>query len=143
MAKIYCINDYKLYAEMVGLMLERKGGHEVIADILPLDMAEIEAFGPDLIILNLVRKLDSLGAGGMHDFDTEVEGARALKFVNAAPALSRYPVVITAMAVLERDLPKGLRYEAFVEVPQKLDNLLEIIEKIVRTRDKGHPLLPD
>lgn len=143
MAKIFCINDYKLYAEMVAIMLERKGGHEVLADILPLDIAEIEAFNPDLIILNLVRKLDSLGAGGMHDFDTEVEGARAVRAVNASPELERFPLVITAMAVLERDLPKGLRYEAFVEVPQKLDNLLEIIDKIVRTYEKGHPLLPD
>lgn len=130
MAKVLCVNDFKLYSEMVSLLLHRKGGHDVRTEIVPFAVQEIEEFQPDVIILNLVRKMEALRSP-LADFYSEVDGARAYRALAAHPSLSRYPIVLTAIAVEERELPKTLPYVAFIEVPGKLDQLLEIIDRIV------------
>lgn len=132
MAKILCIDDYKLYSEMVGMMLEKKGRHNVKSDILPFDMEDIRSFNPDVIVLSLVRKTEALGAP-LHDFFTEVDGAKAFRAITENPDLLRYPIVITGIAIRESEIPKGLEYLAFLEVPARLDYLLEVIDRITRT----------
>lgn len=134
MARILCVDDYKLYAEMVGTMLRTRGGHEVKTDIVPLVLEDVREFAPDVVVINLVRKAESLRSA-IHDFYTEVEGAKALREFNENPDLM-YPLVITALAVEERDVPKEVGYQAFVEVPQKLDYLLDIVEKLARAHAK-------
>lgn len=56
MAKVLVINDFHTYSEMISLLIEKKGGHEVQADILPFEAAQVHAFAPDVIVLSLVRK---------------------------------------------------------------------------------------
>lgn len=142
MAKILCIDDFVLYAEMVARMLKRRGNHEVRAEILPLSPQEIQAFEPDLLIVNLVRKSEVLRSRIAH-FYTEVDGAKALRFVVQDPLLNRFPLIITALAVEEAELPPEVidRYLAFVEVPLKFDNLLEIIDRVVAA--KGQAMAPE
>jgi hypothetical protein len=147
MAKVLCINDYPAYAEMVGAMLEKKGGHLVQNETVPISFKAIEAFDPDVIVINLVRKLETISAGGMTDFYTDVEGAKAFRELTLASSREplRWPIVVTSLAVLEQEVPKDecLKYVAFVEVPQKLDQLNAIIEKIAASRREQEGLLPE
>lgn len=140
MARVLCINDYLVYSEMFALLLQKKGGHEVMALIVPFEIPRIRAFNPDVILVNLVRKAEALGAP-IHDFYTQVDGARALRAIQESPDTRDFPLVITAMAVTEAELPKGLDYVAFVEVPGKLDHLLMIIDQI--TQGRGQAMAPE
>ena len=142
MGRILCIDDYPLYAEMVAEMLRKRGGHEVRADVVPLDLDEVRAFDPDVVVVNLVRRLESITAGGMRDFYHEVEGAKAFHFM-ATDGLAHIPLVVTGLAVSEMDVPPDVRYEAFIEVPQKLDALVRTIDKLVAARRKGAEIAPE
>lgn len=128
MARVLCIDDYPLYAEMVAAMLREKG-HEVLALTVPLALDEALAFEPGVILLNLVRKAEVLGRPISH-FETEVDGAKALIALGRHAAAGRIPLIVTALAVEESALPPGLRYEAFVNIPSGLPQLLVAIEQI-------------
>lgn len=142
MARILCIDDYPMYAELVASMLRQKGGHEVKSDIVPLDVDSVKKFNPDIIIINLVRRLESISHGGMTNFYHEVEGSKAFH-VFATDGMKEYPLIITGLAVSEMDLPGDLRYESFVEIPQKLDKLMIAIDKVVAARKEGSDIIPE
>lgn len=133
MARILCINDYKLYSELIALMLQRKGQHEVRVAIVPFALREIEEYQPDLIILNLVRKMEALRSP-LADFYAEVDGAKSLRALKDHLDVGQFPLIITAVAVEERELPPGYEYLAFIEVPSKFDYMLETLDRIVATR---------
>lgn len=129
MARILCVNDFKAYSEMVAHTLRVKGGHVADSIIVPFGADAIEAYAPDVLVLNLVRKVEALGAP-LTDFYTQVDGARAFRALIENPQLCRCPIVLTSIAVLEFEVPPGLPYVAFIEVPQKMDNLLLILDHI-------------
>jgi CheY-like chemotaxis protein len=141
LAKILCIDDYQLYAEMIGTMLERYGHHQVKVDVVPLVMDEVLAFDPDVIVLNLVRKAEVLGAP-IHDFYREVDGGKALQALAKAEEIKDIPVVLTALAVRETEVPLGLHYEAFIEIPQKIDVLRHTIDRLATARRKDSDVAP-
>lgn len=136
MAKILCIDDYQFYADMIALILEKRGGYEVKTAIYPLNLGEIENFSPDLILLNLVRKIETLGTA-LQDFYTEVNGAKALKALSENPLTEKAPLVVTAMGVTEEELPKGFHYKAFLPIPERIDYLMDTIKKIVESKGEG------
>lgn len=142
MARVLCLDDYLVYAEMVGLMLKQKGGHEVKIDVVPLVIEDVLAFDPDVIVINLVRKTEALGAP-LRDFFREVDGAKAFKELAAAPETKAYPIVLTALALREVELPLGLHYEAFIEVPQKVDYLLHTIDRLAKAKREGLHIVPE
>lgn len=142
MARVLCLDDYRMYAEMVGTMLRQKGGHEVKIDVVPLVMDEVVAFDPDVIVINLVRKMETLGSP-LQDFFREVEGAKAFQELRAAPETERYPIVLTALAVREVEVPEGLRYEAFIEVPQRIEHLLHTIDRLTIAHRKDSKIVPE
>lgn len=135
MARVLCIDDYPLYAEMVALMLEKKGGHTVKTEIVPLDLEEVRRYDPDVIVVNLVRKQEVLGSP-LHDFASEVDGAKALHALVESPLTEQYALIITAIAVEERAIPKGIPYLAFIEIPQKLDMLNQAVIKVAASRKR-------
>lgn len=141
MAKILCIDDYQLYAEMIGNMLGRYGHHQVKVDVVPLVMDEVLAFAPDVIVLNLVRKAEVLGAP-VHDFFREVDGAKALQALSSAPELKDIPLVITALAVRETEVPLGFQYEAFIEIPQKIEVLRHTVDRLAAARRQDSDVAP-
>ena len=135
MARVLSIDDHPFYAEMLALMLQKKGGHEVRSMIVPFELQQLRDFDPDVILLNLVRKTEALGAP-IHDFDAQVEGAHALRVFQQDGALRDYPIVLTAMALTEDELPAGLDYVAFLQVPDQLDLLIQVIDQIKGSHGK-------
>ena len=93
-------------------------------------------------LMRMVAGLESITAGGMRNFYHEVEGAKAVQFM-ATDGLASTPIVLTGLAVSEMDVPSDVRYEAFIEVPQKLDALLRTIDKLVGARRKGAQIAPE
>ena len=141
MAKVLCIDDFRMYAEMIGTMLAQKGGHEVRVDVVPLSLDEIRAYDPDVIVINLVRKAEVLGFP-VQNFYREVDGAKAVQAIAQSPLTGDYPIVLTALALKESELPADLRYEAFIEVPQKIDYLLHTINRLAQARRNGDDVAP-
>jgi CheY-like chemotaxis protein len=145
--RILCVDDYPIYADMIAMMLEKRGGHTVQSEIVPVSLKVIERFKPDVIIVTLVRKLETLSAGGMQDFFSDVEGAKAFREIAKAARAGQlpWPIVVTSLAVLERELPhdEGLDYVAFLEIPQKLDVLLVIIQKILEAKAEDAKIIPE
>lgn len=133
MARIVILDDYPHYAEMVGIYLHAKG-HEVMADVIPFDLEAIQRFGPELVVVSLVRKVEALGQP-LIDFYKEVDGARAMIQLQESGSLLGVPVVLTAIAVTERELPDAAVYDAFVEFPQEINMLLRMIERLPKKPD--------
>jgi hypothetical protein len=134
---VLSVDDFQMYAEMVGALIKDRGGHEVRVMINPILVEEVEAFAPDVVVLNLVRKPETISSGGLRDFFTEVDGARAFKVLAPLCKQRGWPMVITALAVAERDVPQEYPYDAFVEVPHRLDYLLHSIGRLVTARQHG------
>jgi hypothetical protein len=137
MAKITTIDDYPLYAHMVADFLRSQGGHEVQTMVWPIMPSEIASFGPSVIVVALVRKIESIGHGPMHDFYTEVDGAKAFRELASGAAGRGIPIVLTSIGVKESEVPQDLPYDAFVPFPQELDRLLMAIDKLVKARESG------
>lgn len=127
MAKVLCVSDNPIHVVMFADMLKRRDLHEVVTMVTPLDLAAIAAWKPDVILVNLVRRIESLRSP-IANFDAEVEGARALKALQEGLEEPRPCLIVTGIAVEARHLPPGLNYAAFVEIPQRLDSLLDAIE---------------
>ena len=140
MAKVLVIDDFHTYSEMISLLIEKKSGHEVKADILPFDTGQVHAFDPDVVVLSLVRKVEAL-ASRLTDFYREVDGAKALKAFMADRELRRYPMIITGLGLEERELPPDVEYLAFVDIPHRLDYLIEMVDRVAATR--GKDILPE
>lgn len=128
MARVLCIDDFIQYSEMVAMLLSHKGGHETLPVIVPLDLTVIERFKPDVVVLNLVRKVEALGEP-LVDFYAQVDGARAYRAIAEHRELSGFTLVLTSIAVLEVEVPKLMPYLAFVDLPSKIDNLLHVVER--------------
>lgn len=129
-ARVMCIDDYQAYADMLAEMLERRG-YEVKSLVVPFGVKEIADFDPDVIVLTLVRKIEALRSP-ISDFRAEVEGAAAYRTIAETQDLHRYPIILAAIAVEQREIPGDLPYVAFVEVPQRLIELTEIIDRVVK-----------
>jgi CheY-like chemotaxis protein len=128
MARVLCIDDYPLYAQMVADLIARHG-HDVKAITLPFALEEAFEPLPDVVVLNLVRKSEALGKP-ITRFEADVDGAKALHALAAFGPAAEIPLLVTALAVEERWLPPETKYEAYFEVPQKLQQLLEAIDRL-------------
>lgn len=137
MAKILTVDDYPLYAEMVGELLRQHGHHEVKAILAPIILEEITDFDPDIIVVSLVRRLEAIGHGPLHDFYAEVDGARAWRSIASDEAMRRYPIILAVIGVREVEIPQGLPYVALVHIPHEIDLLLNAIKKILEAKARG------
>lgn len=140
MAKILCIDDFTQYAEMIALYIEREGHHKTGVEIVPFNIERIEKFKPDLIVLSIVRKMEHVREP-ITNFYSQVDGSKAFRELSNNPATSKYPLLITSVAVLESEVPKDLHYVGFVEIPGKFDNLLKIVEQVIEAR--GQTIIPE
>ena len=123
MARILCINDNPIQAERFAAMLRRGGAHDVAALVPPIDPETVVALAPDLIVVNLVRKVSALRSP-MANFEAEVEGAQTLRALLADMPDPHPPVLVTGLAVEAWELPEDLAGAAFLEVPGQLSELL-------------------
>jgi hypothetical protein len=137
MAKITTINDFPLYARMVAEFLREQAGHEVQMLLSPVLYAEIEQFGPVVIIISIVRKIETIGHGPMHDFYTEVDGAKSFRDLAQSPSTGTIPIVLASLGVKESEVPKDLKFAAFVHIPQEMDLLLTVIANLVKAQESG------
>lgn len=140
MAKILCVDDFVQYAEMVAMYLATKGKHQVKTEIVPFNLDEIRRYQPDLIVIGIVRKMEHVKEP-ITDFYTQVDGAKALRELLTNPETSGVPLVVASVAVQEVEVPRDLGYLAFIEVPSKFDNLIMVIDHILKA--KGHAMAPE
>lgn len=133
MAKVLCVSDNPIHVAMFADMLKRRDRHEVVTMVPPLDLGAIAAMAPDVILVHLVRRIEALRSP-IANFDTEVEGARALKVLLEGLPSPRPCLIVTGIAVEAHHLPPGLAYAAFVEIPQGLDQLLEAVDRLDTVR---------
>jgi hypothetical protein len=137
MAKIVTIDDYPLYAQMVADLITRERGHEVKKVLSPIVVDEITSFAPDVIVVSLVRKLESMGHGRLHDFFLEVDGGKSFREIARAPETKDIPIVLTSLGVREVEIPQDLPYVALAQFPHEIDLLLLAIDKLVLAKQKG------
>jgi CheY-like chemotaxis protein len=137
MARIVTINDYPLYAQMVADLISRERGHEVKMLLSPIVVDEITSFGPDVVVVSLVRKLESMGHGRLYDFFLEVDGAKSFREIARAPETKDIPIILSSMGVREVEIPQDLAYMALAHFPHEIDHLLLAIDKLVLAKQSG------
>ncbi|MNS52682.1 hypothetical protein D3C72_854030 [compost metagenome] len=137
MAKIVTVDDYPLYAEMVSALLREHGHHEVKAVLAPVIPDEITEFDPDIVVVSLVRRLEAIGHGPLHDFYAEVDGARAWRSLATDDATRHYPIILAVIGVRETEIPANMAYVALVHIPHEIDLLLITIRKILEAKERG------
>lgn len=137
MARIVTINDYPLYAQMVADLISRERGHEVKMLLSPIIVDEITSFEPDVIVVSLVRKLESMGHGSLQDFFLEVDGAKSFREIARSPETKDVPIILSSMGVREVEIPQDLAYISLAHFPHEIDLLLLAIDKVVQAREKG------
>jgi hypothetical protein len=133
MAKVVILDDHPNYAEMVANYLTEHG-HHVMPDVIPFDVPAIERFGADVLVVSLVRKIEVLGQP-ITDFYKEVDGSRALLQLQEHASMKGLPLVLTAIAVAERELPPELEYQAYVDFPREIGILLRMVERLAKRPD--------
>lgn len=137
MARVTTIDDFPLYARMVAEFVRDEGGHEVQMLLSPVLYQEIQQFDPAVIVISLVRKIETLGHGPMHDFYTEVDGAKSFRDLARNGVGGGAPIVLTALGLKESEVPRDLPFAAFIHIPQEMDLLLTVITKLVQARESG------
>lgn len=137
MARILCITDNPHHVELFADMLKRRGHEPVQTMVPPLDLAAVDTFDAEIVMVSLVRKVGSL-RGPIVNFAAEVDGAKGLSALLAHWRTGRPILILTGIAVEESDLPDDLEYDAFVHVPQQLDGLLSFIDQASVKSSLGH-----
>ena len=128
MAKILCIHDNAHQVALFADMLKRRGHHEVRTMVSELDVEELRAFAPDVVLVNLVRRVESLRSP-IANFEVEIEGARILRAFLAEAIAPRPLLVLTGIAVEPKEVPADIPYAAFIEVPRQLEGLLACVDE--------------
>jgi hypothetical protein len=73
----------------------------------------------------------------MHDFYTEVDGAKSFRDLAQSPSTGTIPIVLASLGVKESEVPKDLKFAAFVHIPQEMDLLLTVIANLVKAQESG------
>lgn len=118
MAKVAIVNDYVEYAEMAALPL-REAGHDVYIDISPIDWEALVHFGPQLLVIGLVRDEGAIGRP-IEDPVKDIIGYKSLLETEQYPAIQVLPLILAGAGLREIDVPTDISYDLFVSFPKEV-----------------------
>ena len=108
MPRIAIVNDHAEVVAIVASILT-KGDRQFLKQIGATEytVVRLKAFGPQVIVLPLVRRAESLDRP-ISRFDTDVEGGTVVELLAQEPELRQVPVVLLGFGVRAEDVPRPL-----------------------------------
>lgn len=137
MARVVILDDLQETIDVLEPPL-RAQGHEVLTDISPIDFERILRFNPDIITLDLYRKLEAFDRP-IQSIEEDVIGYIPLVEMERYPAVGVIPIILLGNCLQERDIPTSVNYDLFLSFPRDMKlyfpKLVEIAST-VKTRRK-------
>jgi len=131
MAKVYILDDLQETVDILAPPL-RDEGHEIMTDIAPIDFERIMRFKPDVITLNLYRKLEAFDRP-IESLEADVLGFIPLVEMERYPAISVIPIILLGNCLQEKDVPTSINYDLFLSFPRDATLYLPKVVEIAAT----------
>lgn len=131
MAKVYILDDLQETIDILAPPL-RDAGHDVMTDISPIDFERIMRFRPDVITLNLYRKLEAFDRP-IQSIESDVLGFIPLMEMERYPAISVIPIILLGNCLQEKDVPTSINYDLFLSFPRDVTLYLPKVVEIAAT----------
>ena len=109
MPRIAIVNDLPEVVTIVAALLT-KGERQFLTQIGATEytIQRLKAFDPLVLVLPLVRKVDSLDRP-LRRFDADIEGGKLLELIAQEADLRRRPCVLLGFSVRQTDVPEPLK----------------------------------
>lgn len=118
MAKVVLIDHYKPYADMMANPLVQ-AGHAVVIVTPPLNFERIIQVQPDVVSVAIYRQKCAFDRP-IRDLERDITGYDVLRQLENYPAINALPIILTAIGLLEEDIPTSLQYDVFLTLPDDL-----------------------
>ena len=116
MAKVMILDDLQETIDLLAPPL-RDQGHELLTDVSPIDFERIMRFKPDVITLNLYRKLEAFDRP-IRTIEEDVDGFIPLIEMENYPAIGVIPIILLGNCLQEKDIPTSVNYDLFLSFPR-------------------------
>ncbi len=131
MAKVVILDDLQETIEILAPPL-RAQGHEVLTDVTPIDFERIMRFRPDVITLELYRKLEAFDRP-IRNIEEDVIGFTPLVEMEHYPAISVIPIILLGSCLQEKDVPTSVNYDLFLSFPRDVKLYFPKVVEIAAT----------
>lgn len=131
MAKVFILDDLQETIDILAPPL-REQGHEVMTDVSPIDFERIMRFRPEVITLNLYRKLEAFDRP-IQSVEADVLGFTPLVEMEHYPAISVIPIILLGNCLQEKDVPTSINYDLFLSFPRDATLYLPKVVEIAST----------
>jgi len=137
MAKVVILDDLQETIDILAPPL-REQGHDVLTDVTPIDFERIMRFRPEIITLNLYRKVEAFDRPIL-TVEADVIGFTPLVEMEHYPAVSVIPIILLGNCLQEKDVPTSVNYDLFLSFPRDMRLYFPKVVEIaatVKTRRK-------
>lgn len=134
MQKVAILSEYADVTVMIDRLLTP--GHRICTLEHAIDTMTPPDEIPDLIIIPLFRRPHA-HARPIEDFVEDVAGGRLLVDLEKVMRGYERPVIVFGIGVIPDEVPKGVRYHAFLTFPQAIQELNPLISKLVGPSPQG------
>ncbi len=115
MARVVIVDDLQETIDILAPPLVSQG-HEVLTDISPIDFERVMAFKPDVLTLDLYRRLEAFDRP-IQNIEADVIGFKPLVEMEQYPAISVIPIILIGNCLQEKDIPTSVNYDLFLSLP--------------------------
>ena len=116
MAKVMILDDLQETIDLLAPPL-REQGHEVLTDVSPIDFERVMRFRPDVITLDLYRKIEAFDRP-IRNVEEDVIGFTPLVEMEHYPAIGIIPIILLGNCLQEKDVPTSVNYDLFLSFPR-------------------------
>lgn len=131
MSKVMILDDLQETVQLLAPPLIGQG-HEVLTDISPIDFERLMTFRPDVITVNLYRRLEAFDRP-ITNMEADVIGFEPLVEMERYPAVSLIPIILLGNCLQEKDVPTTVNYDLFLSIPRDIALYIPKVIEIATT----------
>lgn len=132
MLRVAVLDDHPDLVDSLGSPLIR-ARHRVHTQVAPVDFEEIMAFAPQVIVVGVSRKPESVGRIGVLEPD-DIYGYKAISGMQAYPAIALVPILVVGVGLFEPEFPWRLNYDLFLTFPDEMKLYADKVAELAALR---------
>lgn len=137
MARVVILDDLQEAIAILAPPLAAQG-HDLLSDVSPIDFERIMRFRPDVILLNLYRRIEAFDRP-IGEIRADIEGFDLLLEMEQYPAIGVIPIILLGNCLQEKDVPTSVNYDLFLSLPRDLKLYLpKVIEIATTVKTRRH-----